>query len=470
MEHIHFIGIGGTGLSAIAKVLLEEGYIVSGSDLTLSSLSDAVEEAGGKVYLGHQAENIRGANVVVRSSAVPEENVEVQAALKAGIPVLKRAEFLHRLLKGKEVTAVAGSHGKTTTTSMIAWILSALDKDPSFIVGGVVANLQTNAKAGQGPDFVIEADEYDYMFLGINPSRAVITNVEHDHPDLFPTEEKFRDAFRRFVNKLQPEGVLFLCGEDPGAMQLQDELKPNQQLMVYGFQAPNRDYIARNLEINNNGGIDFEAVAVSDQTLEPVQISLQMPGKHNVLNALAAFAVADQMGLPGNDIARALAEFKGSERRFDIRGEYQGILLIDDYAHHPTEIDATLSAARDAYPDRRIWAVWQPHTYSRTQTLFSGFTEAFSKADRVIVLDVFASREEKPEDFSTADLVQEINHSDVLFIPEMEKAVEFLQKELSAGDLLLLFTAGDAIEINVQLEQVLSAPGQFLGEENKHER
>ncbi|MCK4489529.1 MAG: hypothetical protein KAU23_04675, partial [Anaerolineales bacterium] len=167
MEHIHFIGIGGTGLSAIAKVLLEEGYIVSGSDLTLSSLSGAVEEAGGKVYPGHQAENIRGASIVVRSSAVPEENVEVQAALKAGIPVLKRAEFLHHLLEGKEVTAVAGSHGKTTTTSMIAWVLSALDKDPSFIVGGVVANLETNAKAGQGSDFVIEADEYDYMFLGI---------------------------------------------------------------------------------------------------------------------------------------------------------------------------------------------------------------------------------------------------------------------------------------------------------------
>jgi len=459
MEHIHFIGIGGTGLSAIAKVLLEEGYKVSGSDLTSSSLSVAVEDAGGKVYLGHQAENIRGASIVVRSSAVPEENVEVQAALLAGVPVLKRAEFLDRILEGKEVTAVAGSHGKTTTTAMISWILSALDKDPSFIVGGVVANLQTNAKAGQGPDFVIEADEYDYMFLGLKPSRAVITNVEHDHPDLFPTEEIFRDAFRGFVNKLQPKGVLFLCGEDPGAMQLQDKLKPDQQLVVYGFQAPNRDYIARNLEINNNGGINFEAVAGSDQDAVSVQISLQIPGKHNVLNALAAFAVADHMGLPGKDTARALAQFKGSERRFDIRGEYQGIILIDDYAHHPTEIDATLSAARDAYPDRRIWAVWQPHTYSRTQTLFLGFTEAFSKADRVVVLDVFAAREEKPEDFSTADLVQEINHSDVLYMPERKKAVDFLQKELSAGDLLLLFTAGDAIEINVQLEQVLSGQG-----------
>ncbi|MCJ7716925.1 MAG: UDP-N-acetylmuramate--L-alanine ligase [Anaerolineales bacterium] len=457
MKHIHFIGIGGTGLSAIAKVLLEEGYKVSGSDLTMSTLTDAVQEAGGNVFLGHQAENIQGADIVVRSSAVLEENVEVKAALAANIPVLKRSEFLGRLMEGKEVIAVAGSHGKTTTTSMITWILSALDKDPSFIVGGVVANLNTNAKAGKGSDFVIEADEYDYMFLGLNPSLAVVTNVEHDHPDIFPTEEIFRDAFRSFVNKLKPDGILVLCGEDPGAMQLQAELKPAQQLVVYGFQAPNRDYIALNLENNENGGISFEVSAGTDTQKEPVQIALKIPGKHNVLNALAAYAVAEKIGLSGAKIGRALSEFEGSERRFDIRGEYRGIMLIDDYAHHPTEIEATLSAARDSYPDRRIWAVWQPHTYSRTQTLFSGFTEVFSQADQVIVLDVYAAREEKPADFSIIELVNEIDHPNVHFIPENEKAYEFLLKELQTGDLLLIFTAGDAIDINVQLERSLSA-------------
>lgn len=456
MKHIHFIGIGGTGLSAIAKVLLEEGYKVSGSDLTMSTLSDAVEEAGGIVYLGHQANNILGADIVVRSSAVPDDNVEVRAALKANIPVMKRAEFLDRLLEGKEVIAVAGSHGKTTTTSMITWILSTLDIDPSFIVGAVVTNLKTNARAGKGPDFVIEADEYDYMFLGLNPSLAVVTNVEHDHPDLFPTEEIFREAFRDFVDRLEPEGVLVLCGEDPGAMQLRDNLKPTQQLVVYGFQAPDRDYIARNLENNENGGISFEVSRGNGDQNDLVQISLQIPGKHNVLNALAAFAVAEKMGLNSVEIARALSEFEGSERRFDIRGEYQGILLVDDYAHHPSEIDATLSAARNSYPDRRIWAVWQPHTYSRTQTLFSGFKEAFSKADQVIVLDVYAAREEKPADFSISELVDEIKHSSVNFIPENKKVYEFLLKELRSGDLLLIFTAGDAIDINVQLEQSLS--------------
>ena len=456
MKHIHFIGIGGTGLSAIAKVLLEEGYKVSGSDLAASSLSDAVIEAGGKVYLGHQANNILGADIVVRSSAVPEENVEVQAALKANIPVQKRAEFLGRLLEGKEVIAVAGSHGKTTTTSMITWILSMLDKDPSFIVGAVVANLKTNARAGKGPDFVIEADEYDYMFLGLNPSLAVVTNVEHDHPDLFPTEEIFRDAFRSFVSRLEPDGILFLCGEDPGAMLLRDKLKPTQQLVVYGFQAPDRDYIARNLENNENGGISFEVAAGIGDQKSRVNISLRIPGKHNVLNALAAFAVAEKMGLSGVEIARALSEFNGSERRFDIRGEYQGILLVDDYAHHPSEINATLSAARDSYPDRRILAVWQPHTYSRTQALCSGFTEAFSKADQVIVLDVYAAREEEPAGFSITELVDDINHSNVFFIPENNQAYEFLLKELRSGDLLLICTAGDAIDINVQLERSLT--------------
>ena len=456
MKHIHFIGIGGTGLSAIAKVLLEEGYKVSGSDLAVSSLSDAVEEAGGKVYLGHQAKNILGADIVVRSSAVPEENAEVQAALKANIPVLKRADFLGRILEGKKVIAIAGSHGKTTTTSMIAWILSTLEKDPSFIVGAVVANLKTNARAGKGPDFVIEADEYDYMFLGLNPYLAVVTNVEHDHPDLFPTEEIFREAFQGFVSRLDPDGILFLCGEDPGALQLREKLKPTQQLVVYGFQAPDRDYIARNLENNENRGINFEVAAGDGDQKERVNISLQIPGKHNVLNALAAFAVAEKMGLSGVEIARALSEYEGSERRFDIRGEYQGILLVDDYAHHPSEIEATLSAARDSYPERRIWAVWQPHTYSRTQTLFSGFTEAFSKADQVIVLDVYAAREEEPAGFVITDLVNEINHSNVNFIPENKKAYEFLLKELRSGDLLLIFTAGDAIDINVQLERSLT--------------
>ena len=461
MEHIHFIGIGGTGLSAIATVLLEQGYTVSGSDLTESNLSEAVQQAGGTVTLGHMAENISGADLVVRSSAIPDKNVEVQAALEAEIPVLKRSEFLGRMLVEKEVLAVAGSHGKTTTTSMLVWILSSLGLDPSFIVGGVVSNLGTNARSGEGDQFVIEADEYDYMFWGLNPDWAVITNIEYDHPDIFPTPQSFYEAFEGFVRKLKPGGSLILCGEDNGALRLKDLLSTDQKLIIYGFAGNDLDYAAENLKVNPSAGTDFE-IRISMQGQEiTLPVSLQVPGEHNVLNALAAFVVADGLGLNRQEISRALGEFQGSERRFDIRGEYQGVLIVDDYAHHPTEIIKTLKAARDAYPSRRIWAVWQPHTYSRTMRLFDGFCEAFEKADRVVVLDVFPARELRPEDFRISNLVMSIQHDHVQYLPGIEGAVELLKIELQPADLLLVFTAGDAIEINEQIEKYLSAQAGF---------
>jgi UDP-N-acetylmuramate--alanine ligase len=457
MEHIHFIGIGGTGLSAIATVLLEQGYTVSGSDLTESNLFEAVQKAGGTVTLGHMAENISGADLVVRSSAIPENNVEVQAAIEAEIPVLKRSEFMGRMMADKEVLAVAGSHGKTTTTSMLVWILSSLGMDPSFIVGGVVRNLGTNARSGQGKQFVIEADEYDYMFWGLNPDRAVITNVEHDHPDIFPTPQSFDEAFEGFVKNLKPDGSLVLCGDDPGALRLKKLLSADQKLVIYGSSGNELDYSAENLRVNLNAGTDFEIRIKTNGQESTLPVSLQIPGEHNVLNALAAFVVADGLGLDRQEIARVLGEFQGSERRFDIRGEYQGVLIVDDYAHHPTEIMKTLQAARDAYPTRRIWAVWQPHTYSRTITLFDKFCGSFEKADRVVVLDVYPARESKPEGFRISDLVSSIKHDRVQHVPGIEQAVELLKFELQPADLLLVFTAGDAIEINQQIEKHLSA-------------
>ena len=461
MEHIHFIGIGGTGLSAIATVLLEQGYTVSGSDLTESNLFEAVQKAGGTVTLGHMAENISGADLVVRSSAIPEKNVEVQAALEAEIPVLKRSEFMGRMMADKEVLAVAGSHGKTTTTSMLVWILSSLGMDPSFIVGGVVRNLGTNARSGQGKQFVIEADEYDYMFWGLNPDRAVITNVEHDHPDIFPTSQSFDEAFEGFVKNLKPDGSLVLCGDDPGALRLKKLISADQNLVIYGSSGNELDYSAENLRVNHNAGTDFEVRVKASGQESTLPVSLQIPGEHNVLNALAAFVVADGLGLDRQEIARVLGEFQGSERRFDIRGEYQGVLIVDDYAHHPTEIMKTLQAARDAYPTRRIWAVWQPHTYSRTITLFDKFCGSFEKADRVVVLDVYPARESKPEGFRISDLVLSIKHDRVQHVPGIEQAVELLKVELQPADLLLVFTAGDAIEINQQIEKHLSAQAGF---------
>lgn len=457
MKHIHFIGIGGTGLSAIAKVLLEQGYQVSGSDLTVSPLFEGVKTAGGKVFQGHQAENIQGADLVVRSSAIPDDNPEILAAKSAGIPVLKRSEFLGHLMEGKNVIAIAGSHGKTTTTSMVSWILTALDRDPSYIVGGVVTNLGTNAKAGTGNDFVIEADEYDHMFLGLNPDLAVITNVEHDHPDIFPTEKSFEEAFKGFVNKLGSKGMLILCGEDSGAMKLASELEEGQNLVIYGFDKKGREYIARDVQAIPGGGSEF-GLSISDgQESVMVNISLQLPGIHNVLNAVAAFAAVDQLGLDRTDISVALRDFKGSERRFDSRGEFQGINLIDDYAHHPTEIKATLAAAKLTYPDRRIVGVWQPHTYSRTQTLFSDFADAFADADELIILDVYAAREQKPADFSISNLTAAIKGVKAVHISGKIPASDYLKGKLRTGDVLLIFSAGDAIEINDELENYLSA-------------
>lgn len=455
MEHIHLIGIGGTGLSAIAKVLLEQGREVSGSDLHSSPLLDAVKDAGGTVFLGHKAEYIAGADLVIRSSAVPDENPEIQAAQQAGIPVLKRAAFLSQLTAEKQVLAVAGSHGKTTTTAMVAWILFDQGLDPSFIVGGVVTDLQSNARAGSGDYFVIEADEYDYMFLGLHPSVAVVTNVEHDHPDIFPTPEVFDDAFRSFVSNLVPGGTLIVCGEDRGALALKTVLKSDQGWKVYGLENGEWDYSAADLQVNPASGMDFK-LHVQDpggESLYPV--SLRVPGEHNVLNALGAFAVTDSLGIDREKIIESLSTFSGSGRRFEIRDEVGGVLLVDDYGHHPTEILATLSAARKAYPERFIRAVWQPHTYSRTTTLFKEFTECFWNADQVLILDVYEAREEKPDDFQIEDLVNAVQHDHVIHLPVIDQAAAYLESELTAGDMVLVFTAGDAIEINDRVEKTL---------------
>ncbi|HBX69630.1 MAG TPA: UDP-N-acetylmuramate--L-alanine ligase, partial [Chloroflexi bacterium] len=322
MEHIHLIGIGGTGLSAIARVLLESGYIVSGSDMQESPLGRAVQAAGARVFSGHAAENITGADLVVRSSAIPDSNVEVQAARQKGIPVLKRADFLGQLMAGRLGIAVAGTHGKTTTTAMIAWLLSALGQNPSFIVGGVVSNLRTNARAGQGSAFVIEADEYDRMFLGLRPQMAMITNVEHDHPDIYPSAADFQAAFRDFVGCLNPEGFLLLCADDPAAMDLQlTAHNKNLHTLTYGIYNPQANYKATNLRAEADKGFAFDAK--KDESLL-AQITLQVPGEHNVLNALAALAIAHQLNLAMDAAAQALSDFQGTGRRFEVVGEVNG--------------------------------------------------------------------------------------------------------------------------------------------------
>lgn len=457
MTRVHFIGIGGSGLSAIARLLKESGYEVTGSDKVLTSFAADLQAAGLTVFIGHHPRNVAGADWVVRSSAVTDDNPEVQAALQAGIPVYKRSDFLGQLMSNKTGIAVAGTHGKTTTTAMIAWMLSALGRDPSFIVGGVMNNYGVNARAGKGNAFVIEADEYDRMFLGLQPRIEVITNLEHDHPDCYPTFEEMFAAFEQFVNLLPSDGTLIACAEDEGSASLLPRArKGGRSVMAYSVQSEmtinSPQWMqARNLKPNEKGGFTFIATTnIAKAGAETVTVALQVPGEHNVLNSLAALSVAAVMGLSLKSAATALGEFKGIARRFQVIGEKRGITVVDDYAHHPTEIRATLAAARARYPGRKIWAVWQPHTYSRTQTLFFEFSRAFAEADEVLVTEIYAAREPKQE-FSSAEVVASMPHPAARFSGSLEDTAEYLLKHLRSGDVMIVLSAGDADQISANV-------------------
>lgn len=446
MKHIHLIGIGGTGLSAIARVLLESGYMVSGSDRSESSLVEELRQVGVKVFIGHAEENIIGADLVVRSSAITEDNPEVVAARNAGIPVLKRSDFLGALTAEKRVIAIAGTHGKTTTTAMTAWVLTRLGLDPSYIIGGVSKNLGNNAHAGKGQFFVIEADEYDFMFLGLQPEQIIVTSMEHDHPDCFPTPEDYRNAFSLFVQRVKSKGLVLLCHDDVGASSLKDAVPLTCRMFTYGTVG-GANYCAIELTPNDKGGFGFTACF---ENAPLAQVSLQVPGQHNVRNALAVIAVAHQLGLSVFETAQALEEYCGSGRRFELLGEVNRIAIIDDYAHHPTEIQATLAAARNRYPGRRIWAVWQPHTYSRTRALLEQFSHSFGDADQVIVTEIYAAREPQ-EEFSAAQVVKQMKHPATRFVPGLVETAEVLLGELRPGDVLLVLSAGDADQISAHV-------------------
>ncbi len=448
MKHVHFIGIGGTGLSAMALVLLERGVQVSGSDRQLSPLARQVQAAGGQVFVGHQAEQVLGADLVVRSSAIPNDNVEVRAARQAGIPVYKRADFLGELTAGRQTLAVAGTHGKTTTTAMLAWLLSALGQDPSYIIGGVALNLGGNAHAGEGRFFVIEADEYDRMFLGLRPHMALVTNVEHDHPDCYPTPQDFFQAFVAFVERLEPQGRLLVCSDDPGAERLALLAeRMDHPVRRYGLGEA-AEYRARILA-PAAGGFRFELAGAFTPASA---VQLRLPGEHNVRNALGALAAVQELGLPLQTAVTALQDFRGAGRRFELRGEAGGVTVVDDYGHHPTEIQATLAAARSRYPGRPLWVVWQPHTYSRTRTLLERFAAAFGDADHVLVTEIYAAREAQPKDgFGGQQAAQALHHSDVRFTPGLEDAQRWLLAHLQPGDVLLVFSAGDADQLSGQV-------------------
>ncbi len=446
MDHVHFIGIGGSGLSAIARLLIESGYSVSGSDRMLSPITAELTRMGARITAGHSAKNVQGADLVIRSSAIPDDNPEVVAARVAGIQVAKRSDVLSRWMQGRTCIAVAGTHGKTTTTAMTAWALVSLGLDPSYIIGGVSANLGSNAHAGKGQHFVIEADEYDRMFLGLHPDVIIITHVEHDHPDCYPTEADYLAAFREFVHSLKPGGTLIVCADHPLASGLVEHVQTGREAVRYGLHSP-ADYRVMNISGNPSCCLDCDVYAGE----KPIaQLSLQIPGEHNLSNALAVIAAADVLGLPSEQVSRALSLFTGTGRRFEVRGEAFGVTVIDDYAHHPTEIRATLAAARMRYPSRRLWAVWQPHTYSRTLTLLDEFSQAFGDADQVIVTEVYAAREHNTQ-FSAVQVVQKMQHPAAHFIPGLQETGDFLLQNLVSGDVLLVFSAGDADQVSAKV-------------------
>jgi len=454
-KHVHMIGIGGIGLSAIARILLAWGAHVSGSDLHLSPLTDGLASLGIEIFEGHDVSHIEGATLVIMSSAIPADNMEVVAARERGIPVLKRSDILGEMMAGRHGIAVAGTHGKTTTTAMISYLLMEAGCDPTFIVGGILGNLGTNAHSGNGAYFVVEADEYDHMFLGLRPRTAVVTHLELDHPDCFPTLADMVGEFHRFLSLVPQEGHIVACVDEPNVQQLVAEFGESSGPAVVGYGL-SHDAFWRGLTVHSNdrGGNDFFFARENEMK---GQVSLSMPGEHNVKNALAALAVADLLGLDLARATEALSTFQGVKRRFEVKGKAGGVTIIDDYAHHPTEVRATLAAARQRYPVQPIWAVFQPHTYSRTKALFDEFTGAFGDADHVLITDIYAAREDDTLGIHAKDLVAAMAHRDARYGGTLDQATDYLIDHIRDGDILITLGAGDGFEIGERVLQCLEA-------------
>ena len=447
---VHVVGVGGAGMSAIARVLMERGEQVSGSDLAMTPFAESLVESGVPITIGHQAEAVKGADLVLASSAVPETNVELEAAIATGIPVLRRPAFLSELVEGFRTVAISGTHGKTTTTAMIAWILDRAGLQPSFMVGGISKDLGTNSRHGSGDHFVIEADEYDRAFLSLHPAIAVLTNVEHDHPDEFPSFAAYKEAFETFVSGIQE--TLIVNADDPAAM----DMPANDLTRVTFGLSKSADWRAVDIRSNEAGGMDFVAVR-GDRTTALVR--LRLPGEHNVRNALGALAAVTALKVDFATARAALADFHGVGRRFEILGEVQGVTVVDDYAHHPSEIQATLAAARQRYGSAEIWAVFQPHTYSRTAALFDQLTDSFADADHVIVTDIYAAREDPVPGVSGGELAKKINGSDIRFVPELDEVAKELLTSVKPNSVVLTLSAGDANRVGQVLLQGLSQGG-----------
>lgn len=445
--HIHFVGIGGIGMSGIAELLLTLGYKVSGSDLSASDLTRRLQNLGGTLFQGHAAKQIHGADVVVTSAAIGPDNPEVVAANQASIPVIPRAEMLAELMRLKYSIAVAGAHGKTSTTSLIAAVLEKGGLDPTVVIGGKLKSIGTNALLGEGDFIVAEADESDGSFLKMSPAIAVVTNIDREHLDFYRDLNHIKDVFVSFIDRIPFYGLAVLCLDDEPIQDILPQIK--KRVTTYGMSSQ-ADIQAKNIVITglkSSFTVDYLGKRLGE-------ISLNLPGLHNVYNSMASIAVGIELDIGFEVIKSALKTVQGVQRRLEIKGEINGVTVVDDYGHHPTEIKATLQAARQSWPERRLVVVFQPHRYSRTRALFDEFTRSFYQSDLLVVLPIYAAGEKEIKGVDSRLLFEEIRahgHKDVVFVPNLDEAVAHLKQVLAKGDILLTLGAGDVYKLGETL-------------------
>ncbi|MFD1957661.1 UDP-N-acetylmuramate--L-alanine ligase [Paenibacillus thailandensis] len=441
-EHIHFIGIGGYGMSAIARVMLEKGYTVTGSDVARQELTEKLAAKGARIYIGHEAGHVKGADLVVYSTALSKDNVERVAAEELHIPTIHRSQMLARIMNAGKGVAVAGAHGKTTTSSMIALVMEALGSDPTYIIGGEIVNVGTNAKAGKGEYVVAEADESDGSFLHYYPQIAIVTNIEPDHLENYDGDfAKLKEAYVQFLKQVKPDGKAIICADDETIRELVPRLSDmKERLVTYGI-GDEADYTATDIALGDRQ-VSF-TMNQNGNTLG--RVSLSVPGRHNVYNAMATIITCLEAGLPFESVAQAIQGFRGAKRRFQVLGECNDILVVDDYAHHPTEIQATISAAK--VTGKRIIAVFQPQRYTRTYFLLEQFSRAFPEADEVIITDIYSPAGEKRiEGVSSQRLVELIrsnSNASAEYVPTKEEVLARLTATVKPGDLVITMGAGD---------------------------
>ena len=446
--HVHFIGIGGISMSGLAEILIKEGFTISGSDNKESALTQHLIEKGAKIYYGQKASNITDEiDAVVYTAAIHEDNEEFAEVVKRQIPMLSRAELLGQLMTNYKVPiAVSGTHGKTTTTSMLSHILLEGEKDPTISVGGILQAIHGNIRVGDSDVFITEACEYTNSFLHFFPKISVILNVEEDHMDFFKDLDDIRNSFRKFAELLPEDGTLVINKEIDQYEDIIKDLKCN--ILTYGRNI-DADYSAKNITYNEKGCASFDLYK-NDEKID--RIDLSVTGDHNVSNALSAIAVGELVDIPLETIKKGLLAFTGTDRRFQYKGEVNGFTIIDDYAHHPTEIAATLNAVKH-YPHKETWCIFQPHTYTRTKAFFHEFAEALSLADHVMLVDIFPARETDTLGMSSELLVEELKKcgADAYYLPSFEEAEKFILEHCIHGDVLITMGAGDVVNIGESL-------------------